>query len=209
MSFPTKKISFLALGDSYTIGEKVNPTENWPAQLTQKLGPSVFTSTAPKIIATTGWTTDHLQRAIKKTWGTEKYDLISIAIGVNDQYDGKTIEAYQTNLKALFSTAIAHCTQGKKGVFGLSIPDYSITPFGKEKKPESAKEIEKFNAVFKQTCLHFGVTYFDITPISRLAEKDLSLLAEDQLHPSGKMYSLWVEAISPHIKAKLASLSYE
>lgn len=208
MPTPNQKVRFLALGDSYTIGEKVKPSENWPSQLSRKIGAAGFSDNSPRIIATTGWTTGDLLKAMKNLQKKETYDLISIAIGVNNQYDGGCITEYQADLKEIFSKAIRHCSQGEKGVFGLSIPDYSITPFGKEKKPDSAKEVEKFNHIFKDTCRTFSVSHFNITPISKLAETDLSLLAEDQLHPSGKMYQLWVEDILFAIRAKLKAFSY-
>lgn len=198
-----EKITYLALGDSYTIGEKVKIGERWPVQLVKELEKNGHEILPPTIIAKTGWTTDDLLVAMEKKLDSTKYDLVSVLIGVNDQYDGKSLVTYEKNLREIFTKAIAHCSQGKQGVFVLSIPDYSITPFGKAKEGDSAKEVAKFNMACKAVCKEFKIEFYNITPISRYAETDLSLLAEDMLHPSGSMYTLWVREILENISKKL------
>lgn len=203
MNISDQKITYLALGDSYTIGEKVAVSKRWPVQLTSELNKNGHEIVPPKIIAKTGWTTYDLLAAMEKNLDGTTYDLVSILIGVNDQYDGISLEAYEKNLRTLFTKAIAHCSQGKKGVFVLSIPDYSITPYGKAKKGDSAKEVARFNAVCKAVCDEFGIDFYNITPISQYAEMDHNLLAEDKLHPSGLMYTLWVSEILENVSGKL------
>jgi lysophospholipase L1-like esterase len=190
-----KKIKFLALGDSYTIGESVSENERWPLQLTAKLEKAGYTCDKPKIIATTGWRTDDLKRAIESTNLAHDYNLVSLLIGVNNQYQGKSAKSYAPEFEELLKIAIAHVDGDRTKVFVVSIPDYGFTPFGKEKMNEISKAIDEFNAVNKSISEQYGITYFNITDISRQGFNDRELVAEDGLHPSGKMYALWVELI--------------
>ncbi|HET8809976.1 MAG TPA: SGNH/GDSL hydrolase family protein, partial [Flavobacteriaceae bacterium] len=197
-------ITYLALGDSYTIGEKVSENDRWPNQLAMELNKKGHRTAKPTIIAKTGWTTDDLLVAVEsKLEPSEKYDLVSVLIGVNNQYQGKSISDYEKDLRILFQQAIDHAAQGKNGVFVLSIPDYGITPFGKAKGGNISKEIAKFNTVCEKVCQDFGIDFYNITPISKYAEMDSSLLAEDMLHPSGLMYTLWVSEILEKVEKKL------
>ena len=203
----TEPLTYLALGDSYTIGESVPEEGRWPVQLVDSLQKRGVEINAPKIIAKTGWTTQDLLSAMEKQLGDEKFDLVSILIGVNNQYQGKSIENYRIDLDKIFSEAIAHSKTGKEGVFAVSIPDYGATPFGAERSEEIAAEIEQFNAVFKEKAETFGVPFYNITPISKRAAQEPELVANDDLHPSAEMYSLWVaefidevvQIISPEI----------
>lgn len=197
-------ITYLALGDSYTIGEKVSENERWPYQLAMELNKKGQRTAKPTIIAKTGWTTGDLLAAMKnKLKPKEKYDLVSVLIGANNQYQGKSISDYEKDLRILFQQAIDHAVQGKKGVFALSIPDYGVTPFGKAKGGNISKEIARFNAVCKKVCQDFGIDFYNIVPISKYAEVDSSLLAKDMLHPSGLMYTLWVSEILKDVQKKL------
>lgn len=199
-------ITYLALGDSYSIGEKVPAQKAWPNQLIAELNQNGRKVSVPKIIAITGWTTGDLLAAMEKELGPdEKYDLVSVLIGVNNQYQKKSIADYEKDLRIIFQKAINHCSQGKNGVFVLSIPDYAVTPFGKEKDKtwDISGEIEQYNSVCKKVAEEFGFPFYDITPISLKAETDPDLLAEDGLHPSGKMYKLWVEEIVDEVERKL------
>jgi lysophospholipase L1-like esterase len=191
----SQKLSYLALGDSYTIGESVAEQERWPMQLIAKLNERGKAYDTPKIIATTGWRTDDLSNAIWKENLKPGYDLVSLLIGVNNQYQGKSIEAYQPEFEELLSTAIRLAGGDKARVFVVSIPDYGYTPFGKSKQPEITKALDKFNYASKEISAKMGVRYVNITDISRKGFEDPQLVASDGLHPSGKQYGLWVERI--------------
>lgn len=187
------QLTYLALGDSYTIGEVVTENERWPNQLADSLRKRGFVVEKPKIIAKTGWRCDDLIVAIHDYEVKEKFDLVSILIGVNNQYQGKSLEDFKINLELLIELAIKHSKYGREGVFALSIPDYGVTPFASTKNPDKiSEEIEAYNnasqAIFKKNKIHF----FDICPISKEARDFPELLAKDQLHPSGLMYQKWV-----------------
>ncbi|MBN8650708.1 MAG: SGNH/GDSL hydrolase family protein [Cytophagales bacterium] len=186
---------FLALGDSYTIGESVAEAERWPNQLVAKLK-----LTAPRIIATTGWRTDNLKDAIEAANLKPEYDLVSLLIGVNNQYQGKSIEIYEREFEELLQTSIKLAKGKKKNVFVVSIPDYGYTPFGKAKQEKISEELDQYNAINKRIAAKYGVKYFNITEISRKGLEDVELVAGDGLHPSGKMYAQWVEVIHSGLK---------
>lgn len=188
--------SYLALGDSYTIGESVDPSLQWPVQLVDSLRDRGIEVDKPLIIARTGWTTQDLLQAMdERLEPGQQFDLVSLLIGVNNQYQGKSIEAYETDLNELFSRAIGRSKRGAEGVFAVSIPDYGATPFGASNAEEIGKEIDEFNAVFEKVASEYQIPFYDITPISRSNPDDRSLVASDGLHPSGKQYGLWVEEI--------------
>ncbi|MCC6833948.1 MAG: SGNH/GDSL hydrolase family protein [Cytophagales bacterium] len=186
---------FLALGDSYTIGESVTESERWPTQLAAKLEFS-----EPRIIATTGWRTDQLKEAIEAATLKPEYDLVSLLIGVNNQYQGKPILVYEREFEELLQTAIKLARGKKEKVFVVSIPDYGYTPFGKPKQEKISEALDQYNAINKRIAEKFGVTYFNITGISRKGFDDPDLVAADGLHPSGKMYAQWVEVIYSTLK---------
>jgi lysophospholipase L1-like esterase len=192
---PTEKIKFLALGDSYTIGEAVNEGQRWPVQLVDQLRKKGFKCDDPKIIATTGWRTDDLKNAILKESPSKDYTLVSLLIGVNNQYQGKSSESYAREFQELLKMAVQFAGGDKSKVFVVSIPDYGFTPFGKEKKDSITMAIDEFNSVNKKITQALGVKYFNITDISRKGLEDPELVASDGLHPSGKMYTLWVQRI--------------
>lgn len=196
------KLTFLALGDSYTIGESVAENERWPNQLAAALRAKGVDIADPKIIATTGWRTDDLKNAIIRENPEKNYDYVSLLIGVNNQYQGKSAEAYAPEFEELLEMAIAFADGKKERVFVVSIPDYGFTPFGKEKKETITKAIDEFNAINKSVAAKYGISYFDITPISRKGLEDVSLVATDGLHPSGKMYSEWVRIIVNDLKPR-------
>ncbi|SKB60736.1 Lysophospholipase L1 [Salegentibacter holothuriorum] len=196
--------SYLALGDSYTIGESVTESERWPVQLVARLKKEGYKVAPPKIIAKTGWTTGNLLSAMRSELNyTRKFDLVSILIGVNNQYQGKSIEDYEEELREIFKLALNHSKQREKGVFALSIPDYGVTPFGKENAESIGEEIDEFNAVFRRVSAEFEVDFYNITPISREAARDDALIAKDGLHPSGLMYRYWVDEIIDEIPQML------
>ncbi len=185
-----KSSTWLALGDSYTIGESVPLHQRWPHQLTRQLN-----FLAPQYLATTGWTTRDLLSAIPNNIFSPPYTWVSLLIGVNNQYQGLDFTLYPKEFTELLEFAISQATDAQH-VLVLSIPDYSVTPFAEGK--DSAKirqEVEQYNQVNREVAAEFGVRYCDITPISREAADNQSLMAEDGLHPSGKMYQMWVEEV--------------
>lgn len=191
----SKKIKFLALGDSYTIGESVAENERWPNQLADSLRKRGLDCPDPTIIATTGWRTDDLKNAIDKAKLTPDYNLVSLLIGVNNQYQGKSAESYRPEFEELLKTAISLAGGDKSKVFVVSIPDYGYTPFGREKQDSIRRAIDEFNNVNRSVTTRYGIRYFNITDISRKGLTEPVLVASDGLHPSGKMYSEWVAAI--------------
>ena len=188
-------VKLLALGDSYTIGESVAELQRWPVQLVNALMLQGFTCHQPKIVAATGWRTDDLEKAISERNLPKDFSLVSLLIGVNNQYQGKSAEDYASEFEKLLAMGIQHAAGVASHVFVLSIPDYGYTPFGKEKQSAISKEIDAFNDINRAIAKKHGVTYIDITDISRRGFDDPELVAEDGLHPSGKMYALWVERI--------------
>jgi lysophospholipase L1-like esterase len=190
-----EKIRFLALGDSYTIGESVDEQHRWPVLLANALRERGFEVDHPTIIATTGWRTDQLKHAIETAKLSKPYTLVSLLIGVNNQYQGKSAERYAPEFEELLQIAIELAGGDKSKVFVVSIPDYGYTPFGKDKQASISKGIDAFNEVNEKLTRKAGVTYVNITDISRHGFEDPALVADDGLHPSGKMYALWVERI--------------
>lgn len=186
-------LSYLALGDSYTIGESVTEEMRWPVQLVNQLRSKGVAINSPRIIAKTGWTTDNLLNAMDANLENEKYDLVSVLIGVNNQYQNKSILDFEEDLNLIFSEAIMLSAKGNAGVFVVSIPDYGATPFGFSNSEEIGREVEEFNAVLERLAGDYDLAFHNITPISKRAKSDKSLVANDGLHPSGKMYKLWVD----------------
>ena len=198
---PQKARTYLALGDSYTICESVAESERWPMQLASRMVEEGIPMKDPKIIAKTGWRTDDLMKAIKAdTELLETYDMVSLLIGVNNQYQGKTVESFMPEFEELLQKAIALAGGKTENVFVVSIPDYGKTPFGAAKEAQIANELNAYNAASKDITKKYGVQYFNITPISRKAKKDLLLVADDKLHPSGKMYTEWVNLIDKKVE---------
>lgn len=193
-----KTLTYLALGDSYTIGEGVAANERWPVQLRDLLSIDSFQVLNPKIIARTGWTTDELENAIVAEMLTDTFDLVSLLIGVNNQYRGRTPEQFRPDLVRLIEKALHYAANDTSRVFMVSIPDWGVTPFANGRdRQKIASEIDAFNAVIQEEAAARNILFVDITPISREAATDLSLLAPDNLHPSASMYSRWVDVIIP------------
>ena len=190
---PSHPKTFLALGDSYTIGEGVNENSRWPNQLIAELNKDKQQFEKPTILAKTGWTTDELLHALDMATLESTYDYVSLLIGVNNQYRKRTVTSFKPEFKALLSRAIELAKNNTKKVFVLSIPDWGVTPFAKGRDSKKiAKEIAAYNAAIERICIAKGVTFFDITPISKRALNNPDYLAEDQLHPSAQMYAEWV-----------------
>lgn len=190
---------FLALGDSYTIGEGVAPSERWPDLLAARLGIG-----APQIIAKTGWTTDELNAAIDAAAPTGPFDLVTLLIGVNNQYRGRDAEEYRREFAALLQRAIAFAGGVAGRVVVVSIPDWGVTPFAEGRdRAQIARDIDRFNEINREETARAGARYVDVTPVSREAANDPSLTAADNLHPSAAMYRRWVELVLPHAREAL------
>ena len=193
---------FLALGDSYTIGESVDAAERWPVQLAKRLRDKGVSMEDPLIIATTGWTTDELATGIAQRNPQGPFDLVSLLIGVNNQYRGRDLPEYRQEFVSLLEQAIALAGGQPQRVIVLSIPDWGVTPFAANRHRETVSgEINAFNAVNAEEAARVGARYVDITPISRQGAADPDLLAGDGLHPSGKMYTAWTELVLPEALA--------
>jgi lysophospholipase L1-like esterase len=194
---PEAEIRYLALGDSYTIGESVKEAERYPVQLAEALE-----ILPPTIIAKTGWTTFDLQSALQTAELDTPYQLVSLLIGVNNQYQGRPLEDYEQKFEELLNQAVHYAGGDKNKVFVLSIPDYAYTPFGqgRDDPDQISIEIDSFNLVNKIITEEKGIRYFDITPISRNGLDDPQLVAADGLHPSGEMYRQWVNLILPEVQ---------
>ena len=196
--------SYLALGDSYTIGQSVEEDQRWPVQLAAELGNQGVSVRPPIIVARTGWTTTALMNAIENDDNLgNQYDMVSLLIGVNNQFQGRSVESFVPEFEALLQRSIRLAGNNPQRVFVLSIPDYGVTLFGSSRGPFVSRSIDEYNAVVEATCKEYQVRYFNITPISREAASDLALLASDNLHPSGKMYKRWVDLIAADVKQLL------
>ncbi|MFN6375525.1 MAG: SGNH/GDSL hydrolase family protein [Chitinophagia bacterium] len=204
--FAQKQLSYLALGDSYTIGESVPVYENFPYQTVQLLRSKGLKVLAPEIVAKTGWTTDELMAGIEKTKLLQEYDFVSLLIGVNNQYRGRSLEEYGQQFKILLSKAIYFAGGKKEHVFVISIPDWGATPFaeGRDRK-KIAEEIDAFNRLKKKITLESNIQFIEITEGSRDAVTDASLVAKDKLHPSGKEYAKWARKLAEAILASKGS----
>ena len=187
-------VRFLALGDSYTIGEQVQVADRWPQQLYDSIDASGFDTEKLTIIASTGWTTEDLHDAILAKNPPKDYNLVSLLIGVNDQYQGYDLDWYKSSFEELLLMAIELAQGNKNAVFVVSIPDYAYTPFGNGSS-SITKEIDAFNSMNKSITQSNDITYIDITPISREGLANPSLVAADGLHPSSLMYTKWVSLI--------------
>jgi lysophospholipase L1-like esterase len=200
---PTR-LRFLALGDSYTLGESVAAEGRWPNQLVRALCARGLDLADPEIIAKTGWTTGELNIAIDQASPRGSYQLVTILIGVNDQYRGRNAEEYRGEFAKLLKRAIAFAGANAARVVALSIPDWGATPFAAGRdRAKIALEIDRYNAINREEALHAGARYVDVTTVSRRVAADPSLVAVDGLHPSGKMYAEWVRLVLPEAEKAL------
>lgn len=197
-------ISYLALGDSYTYGEAEPQVESFPYQLVNTLRSYKYNAEYPTEIATTGWTTDQLISAIASSnINTKTYDIVTLLIGVNDEYQGLSEANYQVKFAQVLNTAIGFAKGDTSRVFVLSIPDWGVTPFASGQDSVIGPKIDQFNAINKAISLKANVHYLDITAISREAATNPALVAPDNLHPSGEMYALWVNRLEPMVVARI------
>jgi lysophospholipase L1-like esterase len=201
-------LQFLALGDSYTIGESVPEMERWPVQLAAMMSRRGVHPGTPWIIARTGWTTDELAAAIAEQKPEASFQLVTLLIGVNNQYRGRDVENFREEFRSLLQQAVVFAG-GKAGkVLVLSIPDWGVMPAAEGRDREKiAVEIDAFNRAAWEETVRANARFIDITPISRRARKEIGLIADDGLHPSGEMYRLWAEKALPTAIEALSSNS--
>lgn len=195
--------TFLALGDSYTIGEGVPPARCWPAQVAARLREEGTEVGEPRIVATTGWTTDELSAAMDTATFEPPYALVTLSIGVNNQYRGQPLDEYRIQFRALLQRAIELAGSDAAHVVVVSIPDWGVTPFARAERRGAervAHEIDAFNAAARVEAGSAGACWVDVTAISREPEVRMQLVA-DGLHPSGEQYARWVEVILPVARA--------
>jgi len=196
--------NYLALGDSYTIGESVPLHKSFPYQVVQLLRKKEFNFNAPEIIAKTGWTTEELQDAMSKVTLLSKYDFVTLLIGVNNQYRGGDAIEYKQQYEEILKKAIELANSKKDHVIIVSIPDYSVTTHAETMDTEKiSREIEVFNSINKALSIQYKVQYVDITPGSKSVKNDPSLIAQDGLHPSEKQYAVWAKKIVELIASQL------
>jgi lysophospholipase L1-like esterase len=201
---PDASPRYLALGDSYTIGERVPAADRFPDQLARELSSRGITLGEPEIIARTGWTTDELSTAIDSANPHGPYALVTLLIGVNNQYRGRDAEQYRREFTALLGRAVGFAAGNPQRVIVVSIPDWGITPFAEGRdRARIGREIDQFNAIAREETLRLHARYVDITSVSREAATDRSLVAGDGLHPSAAMYRRWVGLIAPEAAAAL------
>lgn len=201
----SRNAAFLALGDSYTIGEGVPDAERWPLQLVARLRAEAVAIEQPQIIARTGWTTDELSTAMDAANLHPPYGLVTLLIGVNNQYRGRPPDEYRVQFRALLARAVALAGGGARRVVVVSIPDWGVTPFARGEGREArqvAAQIDAFNAIAHEEADAKQVRFVDITGISRAADVR-GLLTADGLHPSGAQYARWVAVIAPAAREAL------
>jgi len=188
--------SYLALGDSYTIGEQVPAADNFPHQAVRLLHGMKIDVAEPVIIATTGWTTDELAASIREHNIRETFSFVTLLIGVNNQYRGRSIENYSQEFSQLLTQAITFAGGSQQHVFVLSIPDWGVTPFAEGRdRAHIARDIDAYNAACKKMTLAAGCHYTDVTDSTRLHGTDPEYLVADALHPSGKEYAIWAKRL--------------
>ncbi|GLQ99587.1 SGNH/GDSL hydrolase family protein [Dyella mobilis] len=198
-------LRYLALGDSYTIGEDVPADQRWPMQLAQKLRGHGVAIDDPQIVAVTGWTTDELSTGMDQAEFAAGYDFVSLLIGVNNQYRGRSATEYREQFHALLLRAITLAGKRPERVVVVSIPDWGVTPFGQKSGRDLrqiASELDAFNEIAREESTDSGVRFVNITGISR---DHASLVASDGLHPSGAQYAWWTQAIEPSALAAVAA----
>jgi len=192
-----KQRSFLALGDSYTIGESVPIYESFPYQTVQLLRNKGLSVHAAEIMAKTGWTTDELMAGIERTSFEKSYDIVTLLIGVNNQYRGKDPLVYEKEFEKLLNKAIAFTGGNKQHVFVLSIPDWGATPFAASRdRVKIGSAIDQFNVINRKITEKAGIAYVSITEGSREATSNALLVAKDGLHPSGLEYGKWAKKLA-------------
>ncbi|MBC3538867.1 SGNH/GDSL hydrolase family protein [Rufibacter sediminis] len=201
---PSASATYLALGDSYTIGQSVPATERWPVYLANMLAQEGNAVGEPRIIAQTGWTTADLLQRVKAEKLDGGFGLVSLMIGVNNQYQGRSLEEFRAQFRELLSLSTTLGQKDPKNVVVLTIPDWGATPFGASRDQASiSTQIKKFNEVIKAEAGAAGITVVDIYELSLQARESPALVAPDGLHYSGLMHQQWAQRVLPEAKKKL------
>ncbi|WP_372016672.1 SGNH/GDSL hydrolase family protein [Pseudoxanthomonas sp. 10H] len=207
---PPQAPAYLALGDSYTIGEGVEPAGRWPVQLAAALRGHGIVLADPRIIATTGWTTDELEAGIAAAHAQSPvagdHALVSLLVGVNNQYRGRPLDEFRAQFAALLQRAIGYAAGQPGRVLVLAIPDWGVTPFAVAQSRDPAlvaAQIDAFNAVCREEAMRAGAHWIDIAPASRERGAEAAMLVDDGLHPSAAMYALWTALALPAARAAL------
>ena len=207
----TAALQLLALGDSYTIGEGVEPADRWPMQLVEALRAAGIVMAPAKVIAATGWTTDELSVAIDAAEPLGRdYALVSLLIGVNNQYRGRAVDDYAQQFATLLERAIGFAGRRADRVVVFAIPDWGVTPFAAQSDRDVAviaRELDAYNAAAAKFCIERGVAFVDIAPVSRARGAEAAMLAEDGLHPSAAMYAEWTRLALPVVRRLLNEVS--
>lgn len=186
--------SYLALGDSYTIGEGVEPVDTWPYRLAQTLGWN-----APQVVARTGWTADELLAALDEAAPDGPFDHVSVLVGVNDQYRDREVVEHLPYFNTVLTRAVGLADGDPQRVFVVSIPDWGATPFGAADGRDSeaiSEVIDIYNSAQVELCSLRGIAHFDITPLTRALAVEADMLVNDRLHPSAAQYARWAEFIT-------------
>lgn len=204
-AFGQEPIRYLALGDSYTIGEKVAEHESWPYQLSSYLNSEGYNIKNPEVIAVTGWRTDELQDSIaSKKYKSNSFDLVSVLIGVNNQYQKKLFRRFKTEFEEVLQTAISLSSNDEKGVFLVGIPDYSLSEFAQNKKLKKvSSKLKRYNSYIKKMSQRYGVAFYPLQKLSKPLHNDKAMLAGDLLHPSGKQYKVWVNSFKENVAEQI------
>jgi lysophospholipase L1-like esterase len=207
MAERARPVRYLALGDSYTIGEGIAPASRWPVVLADALRAAGTAIDTPQIIATTGWTTDELDAGIDAAAPEGPFDLVSLLIGVNDQYRGRPVEDYVPRFEALLARAVGFAGDRAERVCVLAIPDWGVTPFGAQSGrdiAEIARTLDAYNAAAAALCAQHGVAFVDIAPVSRAHGGEPAMLADDGLHPSAALHAAWARLALPVARGLLS-----
>ena len=204
---PLRALSYLALGDSYSIGEGIDASGCWPVQLARALRDEGVMLADPKIVATTGWTTDELSAALDAVEPLGTRGFVSLLIGVNDQYRGRGADGYRDGFAELLERSVGYAGGRTDRVLVLSIPDWGVTPFATGQGRDAAQiasELDAYNTIACGLCMQLGIAFVDITPMSRERGAEIEMLADDGLHPSAAMYAEWVRIALPVARGLLA-----
>lgn len=201
-------LKFLALGDSYTIGEGVPSTETWPHQLQQAMAKFNIPLAIPTIVAQTGWSSAELETALEQAELNGPYDMVTLLVGVNDQYRDYPVESFEPVYQRLLLKALTLAGGESQKVLALSIPDWGVTPFAsKRNSAQISASIDAYNQSAAKLCLDKGIEFIDITEQSRILSDLPEMLVADQLHPSALQYASWVQTMLPHFTKHLQDVN--
>lgn len=201
---PSDSLRYLALGDSYTAGYLVPKQQSLPYQLVRRLAANGFKTARPEVIAHNGWNTRQLLDTLSRKKPTGNFDIVTLFIGVNNQYRGYTLPDYESDMTQLVKDCVRYAGKNKAHVLIIGIPDWSITPFGADKNPQQmALEIADFNTINKKVSEKMGVKFIDMFSISRKMKEDPEAVASDKLHPTEKTYAIWADYIFQNMKSSL------